>query len=217
LVCCSGRSIGCRTFEQSLKAVQEWLDEEYPAIEQAAKAENAEIYWADDTDVRNDDQRGRGYSPRGVTPELKLNGQRFRVNMISAVNNQGKASFIVYTETMTVGLLIKFLVKLHIEAGRKIVVILDNLRVHHAKILQNWLKKEKIQQRIVVKHLPSYSPELNPDEYFNADLKGEINRRPPARSQKEIVEKTTNSAKEILSNRTRVSSYFKHPKINYAA
>jgi len=205
-----------RAYEQSPEAVKKWLDEDYPVIEQEAKADNAEIYWADETGVRNDDQRARGYSPRGKTPELKLNGKRFRVNMISAVNNQGKSSFMVYTENMAVGLLIKFLVKLHREVGRKVVVILDNLRVHHAKILQNWLKKEKIKERIAIKHLPSYSPELNPDEYFNGDLKGEINRRPPARSQSEIVAKTIESAGTILQDRKRVSGYFRHPKIAYA-
>ncbi len=64
--------------------------------------------------------------------------------MISAINNQGKLQFMVYQETMTVKLLIKFLVKLYTEADRKVIVILDNLRVHHAKILKKWLGKPAI-------------------------------------------------------------------------
>jgi len=145
------------------------------------------------------------------------NRKRFKVNMISAVNNQGKSLFMIYEETMKVGLLIKFLVKLQKAAGRKIVVILDNLKVHHAIILQNWLKKPVIVKRIVVKYLPAYSPELNPDEYLNCDLKGEINRREPARNQIEIVERVTDSMNEIASNPQRIAQYFKHPKILYAA
>jgi len=206
-----------RAYEQSPEAVRKWIETEYPAIKEKAAKEGAEIYWADETGIRNDDQRSRGFSPRGKTPELTLNGKRFRVNMISAVNNKGKAQFMVYTETMTVGVLIKFLIMLYKSAGKKIVVILDNLRVHHAKILQNWLNKEKIKARIEVRHLPAYSPELNPDEYLNGDLKGEINRRPPARSQNEIVTKTIESVKTILSKPERVSAYFRHPKIAYAA
>ncbi len=205
-----------KSYEQKSEAVEKWLKEEYPAIKAEAAVENAEIYWADETGIRNDSQRSRGFSPKGKTPVLTLNGQRFKVNMISAVNNQGKFAFMVYEKNMNVGVFIKFLVKLHQSAGRKIVVILDNLRVHHAIILKKWLEKEKIKERISVRYLPSYSPELNPDEYFNGDLKGEINRCPPARSQKGIVEKVIGCVEKIANNSTRIANYFKHPKINYA-
>lgn len=206
-----------RAYEQNSTAVEKWLKEEYPEIKAEAQKEKAEIYWADETGVRNDDQRSRGYSPIGQTPVLTLNSKRFRTNMISAINNRGKVHFMIYQETMTVGLLIKFLVKLQKNAGRKVYVILDNLRVHHAKILRKWLEKEKIKERIVVKYLPAYSPELNPDEYLNGDLKGEMNRQAPARSQKEIIEKTEKCIKTISSNSSRVANYFKHPKIQYAS
>lgn len=205
-----------KSYEQKPEAVKRWLIAEYPEIKKTATDENAEIYWADETGIRNDDQRCRGFSPKGRTPTLTLNGQRFRVNMISAVNNKGKFAFMVYEQTMNVGRLIKFLVKLWKSAEKKICVIMDNLRVHHAKILQYWLSKEKIKERIMVHYLPSYSPELNPDEYFNGDLKGEINKRPPVRSQKGIIEKVSECVEVIARNPVRVANYFKHPKVSYA-
>jgi transposase len=206
-----------KSYEQKPEDVKKWLNGEYPKIKKEAAENNAEIYWCDETGVRNDDQRCRGFSPKGETPILTLNGQRFRINMISAVNNKGKFAFMVYEQNMNVGLLIKFLVKLHQSAGKKIVVILDNLKVHHAKILQSWLNKEEIKKRIIVKYLPSYSPELNPDEYLNCDLKAEINRRPPARSQDGIKHKVVECIEKIAANPQRIASYFNHHKINYAA
>ena len=206
-----------KSYEQKPQAVEKWLDEEYPKIKAEAALEHAEIYWGDETGVRNDDQRCRGFSPIGQTPTLTLNGQRFRINMISAVNNKGKFVFMVYEKNMNVGLLIKFLVKLYKSAGRKIIVILDNLKVHHAKILKYWLSKDKIKERIKVRHLPSYSPELNPDEYLNCDLKAEINRRPPARSQNGIEQKVVECIESIAANPQRIANYFNHPKISYAA
>ena len=206
-----------RAYEQNPKATERWLKEEYPAIKAQAKKENAEIYWADETGVRNDDQRARGYSPIGKTPVLTLNSKRFRTNMISAINNRGKVHFMIYQENMKVGLLIKFLVKLYTSADRKVYVILDNLRVHHAKILTAWLEKEKIKEKVVVKYLPAYSPELNPDEYLNCDLKGEMNRQAPARSQEDIVDKTKRCMNTISYNSSRIANYFKHPKIKYAS
>ena len=47
-----------RAYEQNPKAVQKWLDEEYPAIESRAKEEKAEIHWGDETGLRNDSQDG---------------------------------------------------------------------------------------------------------------------------------------------------------------
>jgi len=88
---------------------------------------------------------------------------------------------MVYQETKTVKLLIKFLVKLYSEADRKVIVVLDNLRVHHAKILKRWLEKPEIKKKIEVKYLPLSSPDLNPDEYLNNDLKGEFNKRPASK------------------------------------
>lgn len=76
-----------QAYEQNLKPVQKWLYEEYPEIKARAKAENAEIYWGDETGVRNDSQHERGYAPTGKTPVVRLNANRQSVNMISAVTN----------------------------------------------------------------------------------------------------------------------------------
>ena len=73
-----------QAYEQNPKAVQQWLKEDYPEIKARAKAENAEIYWGDETGVRNDSQHERGYAPKGQTPVVRLNANRQSVNMISA-------------------------------------------------------------------------------------------------------------------------------------
>jgi transposase len=57
-----------RAYEQNPKAVQKWMNEEYPAIVKKAKDENAEIHWGDETGARNSNQHGRSYAPKGKTP-----------------------------------------------------------------------------------------------------------------------------------------------------
>jgi transposase len=52
-------------YEQNPKAVQRWLDEDYPVIKARAKKEKAEIYWSDETGLLNDSQHERGYAPKG--------------------------------------------------------------------------------------------------------------------------------------------------------
>jgi hypothetical protein len=61
-----------RAYEQNPKAVQRWLDEEYPEIRGRAKVEDAEIYWGDETGLRNDSQHERGYAPKGKTPRCQV-------------------------------------------------------------------------------------------------------------------------------------------------
>ncbi len=122
---------------------------------------------------------------------------------------------MIYKETMSAQVLITFMKQLMKGAGRKIFLVLDNLRVHHAKFVTQWVDKHR--QEIELFYLPSYSPELNPDEYLNGDLKGGVHSRPPSRSQEHLIQKVTSHMVKLQKLPARVRSYFTHPKIAYAA
>lgn len=204
-----------RAYEKSPKAVQEWLDHTYPEIKARAKKENAEIYWGDETGVRNDCQHSRGYAPRGKTPVVEINAKRFSLNMISAISNQGLLRFMMYEQTMSARVLIRFMNRLVKDAGRKVFLVLDNLRVHHAKLVRAWIKRH--HKKIEVFYLPSYSPELNPDEYLNADLKAGIRSAAPARNPKDLKKTVLGHMRMLQKKPQRIVKYFKHPSIRYAA
>lgn len=204
-----------KAYEQNPKAVQEWLDVTYPEIKRRAAAEKAEIYWGDETGMRNDCQHSRGYAPRGKTPVVAINAKRFSLNMISAINNQGLLRFMLYEETMTARVLIKFMNRLVKDAGRKVFLVLDNLKVHHAKLVRRWL--EKHPEKIEVFYLPSYSPELNPDEYLNCDLKSGVRIAAPSRNIEELKKTVIGHMRMLQKKPERVVKYFKHPSIKYAA
>lgn len=204
-----------RAYEQNPKAVQRWLDEEYPEIKARARREDAEIYWGDETGVRNDCQHERGYAPKGRTPVVELNAKRTSTNMISAITNQGKVRFKVFDGTMNADILIDFCQRLIKSSSRKVYLILDNLRVHHAKVFKAWLGEHN--DEIAVFYLPSYSPELNPDEYLNCDLKAGVHSGKPARTKEHLKKKVISHMRMLQKKPGRVAKYFKHAKINYAA
>jgi transposase len=135
-------------YEQRPAEVKKWLEEDYPAIKERAQKEGTEIHWGDETGVRSDCQHGRSYAPKGKTPAIRLNAKRTSMNMISTVTNQGKVRFMVYNGTMTAQVLIKFLKQLIKVAEKKIFLILDNLPVHHAKLVKAWLEKRKSQSEV---------------------------------------------------------------------
>ena len=204
-----------RAYEQNPDKVKKWLDEEYPKIKAKAKQENAEIYWGDETGLRSDTQHGRSYAPKGKTPAIRLSAKRTSSNMISAISNQGKVRFQIYDGTMNADRLIGFLKRLTKDAKRKVILILDNLRVHHAKVVKAWLAKHK--DKIEVYYLPAYSPELNPDEYLNCDLKAGVHSRSPARNNKQLKKRIVSHMRMLQKKPARVMKYFNHQKINYAA
>ena len=204
-----------RAYEQRPTEVRKWLDEEYPSIAERAKQEGAEIHWGDETGVRSDCQHGRGYSPKGKTPVIRLSAKRASINMISSITNQGKVRFMIYKDSMNAKMFIKFIKQLIKEADKKIFLILDNMRVHHARVVKEWLKD--YTEQIELFFLPAYSPELNPDEYLNCDLKAGVHSRSPARDTEGLKKKVRSHMKKLQKTPERVKKYFKHPKISYAA
>ena len=205
-----------RAFEQKPEAVKKWLETDYPAIAARAKLEGAEIYWGDETAVSSVEHYPRGYAPKGQTPVLVLSqSKRERINLISAVTNRGAMRFMLYRENMTSEVLIRFMQRLTKDAGRKVFLVLDNLRVHHSKVVQAWLEEHR--EQIEVFFLPSYSPELNPDEFMNGDLKIKMSTSEPTRGGDHLKKKVVSHLRSIQSQPQRVRSYFRAKPVAYAA
>lgn len=134
--------------------------------------------------------------------------------MISSITNRGKLRFMVYEQNMDADLFVTFLERLIESSDKKVFLILDNLRVHHAKIVKAWAKEH--QSQIALFYLPAYSPDLNPDEYLNNDFKRNVNKEKIPTNKKELTQNTEKFMKMLEENPNRVASYFKHEKIKYA-
>jgi len=205
-----------RAYEQSPAAVQAWLEGEYPAIEQRARAEGGEIHWGDETALVNTDVRGRSYAPADKTPvAMAVGGTRQKLSMIATVTNQGKTRWMIIDEAFDAEKLIEFLQTLIKDAGKKVFLILDNLRVHHSKLVKAWVAERKDQ--IELFYLPSYSPQLNPEERLNADLKQEMGKRVPVRTKAKLREAANEHMLMLEKTPERVIGYFQDRRVLYAA
>ncbi|MBK8092739.1 MAG: IS630 family transposase [Verrucomicrobiaceae bacterium] len=205
-----------KAYEQRPKEVKAWLEQKYPQIAAQAKAEGAEVYWGDQTGVNNQPNAVRGYAPRGETPEIKQMSKRFGNSMMSAVSNRGSSRWMVYKGALDARLLIRFLERLvRSMQGRKVYLILDNLRVHHSRSVKEWL--EQHQEQIAVHHLPSYSPELNPDERLNRALKSKLGQLPAARNERELQKQIIGQMRSCQKQPEQIRAFFKSTSTNYAA
>lgn len=162
------------------------------------------------------DKDGRSEVACGTTPTTRaVWGSRQRFSMISSVNNKGKCHWMIIDGVFNADRLIEFMGSLVKDVPRKVFLVMDNLKVHHCKPVKEWL--EKNAARIEVFYLPSYSPELNPDERLNADLKRAITTRVPRRTKDGLLKKTTDHMDMVKASPERVKSYFQDKHVAYAA
>jgi transposase len=199
-------------FKDNVK-VNRFMKEECPAISKRAKEERAEIYWGDETGIDNQEHYQRGFAPKGQPPIIRVESKRKRVNMMSAITNKGTIRFMMFGANMSQQRLIEFMRRLINDVSHKIFLILDNLRTHHGKIVQAWLTKHK--DRIELFYLPSYSPELNPDEYFNHALKLDVHSGISPRTKEDIRHKAQSFVRRLQHNSDKVKAFFNHPKVAY--
>jgi transposase len=204
-----------RAYKQEEIKVKNWLSIEYPNISERAKTENAEIFFGDETGVQNTANYARGYAPIGQTPVLRIEPKKMKINMLSAISNRGKLRFVLYKDNMNSDKLINFMRRLVNDSSKKVFLILDNLRVHHSKEVTAWLEKHKAE--IEVFYLPPYSPEYNPDELLNSDLKRGIGKRDMPHSVKELEHNVRSHMKSVQLKPTKVLSFFKTKFTSYAA
>ena len=204
-----------RAYEQHPEAVKQWLNEQYPDIAKRARTERGEIHWGDETGLVNTDVRGRGFAPKGKTPVTYAPGTRQRLSMIATVPIKGCARWQIIDGNLNSDRLIEFLELLIKDAGKKVFLILDNLRVHHSKPVKAWLEENK--GKIECFYLPSYSPELNPEERLNSDLKQVIGSKVPVRTKEKLHAAVDDHMLMLQNNPERVASYFQDPYVKYAA
>lgn len=204
-----------RAFEQNPDAVAEWLDERYPAIKARAYREKARILWADETGLRSDHTAGRSWSPVGQTPVVEGTGQRFGANVVSVISNKGHLQFMVFKQRFIAAVFIEFLTRLVRQAkGQKIILILDGHPVHRSARVSRWVDEHA--EQIELEFLPGYSPELNPTELLNQDVKSNALGRRRPRSQKELIDDTRSYLRSTQRQPRLVARYFDGRHVSYA-
>lgn len=204
-----------RAYKQDEEQVKNWVESEFPGINERAKEEGAEIFFGDETGLQNQATCLRGYAPIGKTPVVKTEAKHIKINMLSAISNRGKLRFMLYKDNMTSDKLIDFMYRLIRDSEKKVFLILDNLRVHHSKKVMAWLEKHK--REIEVFYLPPYAPEYNPDELLNSDLKRGISKRPSPRSVKELDHNVRSHLKSVQLYHGKIQGFFRSKTTSYAA
>jgi transposase len=206
---------GRHSRKQDPDEVEQWLEETYPAIEEQAEREDAEILWADEVGVDADHHPGCGYARRGERATMETPPPHIRVNQITAISNEGAVRFMTYKGSLNAVVFLLFLSKLIAGASRKTLLIADQLQAHKTPEVLAWLQEHK--DRIEVFYLPTYSPEMNPVEYLNNDLKGAVNKAGLPDNRGTLHARIVSFMEHLAKVPKHVISYFLSPWVQYAA
>ena len=212
----SAQAPAIRAAERKPEVIRQWLEEQYPLIATEARSSKAEIWWLDETAMQlSSSAPPKAYAPKGQTPVAVRRQQRFKVQMINAVNNRGQALFLCF-DRLDSKTLTSFFDKLRrARRGRPLRLILDNLAAHKTKAVQEW--EEKREGNVTLHYLPPYSPDLNPTEGLNSVAKARMRRQMPAESKQEYHDRVSGVMQEIITDRDLVKSVFRQPGCEYAA
>jgi len=204
-----------KSYEQNPAAVRAWLDERYPAIVQAAKAEGGIILWLDESGIPSTAELRATWAPIGITPVVPKTGKRFRVNLMAAISNQGALSFTVYDGSLTVHRYLDFLSRLTRHHDQHVHLIVDGHPTHRAKTVTAWLAEHP--DAITQHFLPGYSPELNPVEILNGDTKRHVAALTAPRNRAELTVAISSHLHRRQKQPDTVAAMFRKEEVRYAA
>lgn len=205
-----------KALERNPETVRAWLEERYPEIRAQAKRDGGIVLWLDEMGMRSDCSHGRSWSPIGKTPVRDATGQRFGLNMISAIGNDGTLRFQLFEGKFNAKVFIDFLARLvRQHPDRKVHLIVDGHPSHRAKLVKRWVADRA--DRIALHFLPGYSPHLNPVELLNHDVKANaVGRRRP-RTLAELAADVRSYLHRRQKEPHIIARFFTHPDTLYAA
>jgi transposase len=200
---------------QDPEDVRKWLENEYPELERRAAKEHAEIHWCDETGIAADQHLGYGYAREGERATVEVPDRHVRVNMVSTINTSGKLHFMTYKSTLTAAVFVVFLERLLRHTTGKLFLVVDRLKAHESAAVSAWLERHR--DRIELFALPRYSPELNPVEYLNNEVKGSVNREHLPDSGAELRSRLRSFMRTLQGLPEKIIHLFNQPQVQYAA
>lgn len=203
-----------RSYQRHPEQMKRYLDQTFPGLRAQARRTGALIYFVDEASVRSDSHRGTTWGKIGQTPEVQDSGSRFSLKLISAVSPRGDMRFSCFEGRMNGPRFVAFLTKLRSDAARPIIVITDSASYHRSGAVKRYVAD--CEGQVTLEHLPSYAPELNPDEQVWNHAKARLAKRFVA-TKAEFKAALFSILLSIQRSRQLILSFFQLAETKYAA
>jgi transposase len=203
-----------RAYERDPKAVALWLKETYPRLKRRAKRLGAKIFFLDEAGFQSDPPLGRTYGLKGQTPVVVTSGQRQSINVISAITARGEFWAATYTGKLNAEAFVMFLRNFIKGRAGKIFLVIDGHPAHKAKRVGRYVAS--LRGRLELVPLPTYAPDLNPDEFVWSHMKKNGVSKKPLKKNESLRDRVEEDIVDIQGNRALVRSFFCAASVCYA-
>ncbi len=165
------------------------------------------LYFQDESGISLTPVLGRTWAPKGKTPKVMVTGKRGGFCVTSAVSPAGKLIFRLEKGRVNSGKHIEFLRKiLKHHPNRRVIIVEDNAPAHRAKKIDLFVEQNK--KRLALYKLPSYAPELNPDEHVWEYLKAYQLKTHQAQNEDELRNLVKRKMQGIQKKKELLTSFF---------
>jgi len=202
-----------RAYQQNPEAAARWKQQEYPRIRTEAAQVDGTIYFADEAGVRSDYHAGTTWAPVGQTPVVATTGDRFAVNLISAVSAKGKLRFAAYEGSLNGPVFIDFCRRLLADSPGPVFLVLDGHPVHRSKAVKQFAASTGGRLRLCF--LPGYSPELNPGEWVWKNIKHDRVGRAGVSGPEDLKAKALAALHRLQKLPQLIQGFFRDPSLRY--
>jgi hypothetical protein len=146
-------------------ARQHWMKKEFPNILKEAKRLGASVYFGDEASFALWGSLSYTWARKGQQPQVKTTGLRKGYKVFGAIELfSGRLVYQGTEERFHSVSYQAFLSYLLSQVSGKIILIQDGARYHTSKSTREFFEQHK--DRLIVRQLPSYSPDYNPIEYL---------------------------------------------------
>ncbi|WP_025682277.1 IS630 family transposase [Paenibacillus maysiensis] len=152
---------------------QEEFKEKFQELKKLLAGHIDRILFEDESMIRDYQALSRTWFPKGQQKIIPTYGKHWGAKLIGTLDYESGEVFCIQEEQYTAKEFLSFLERvLEKYKGDRIVMILDNARIHHADLIQPFLTAN--QAKLTLVYLPPYSPNLNMIEELWGWLKSSV-------------------------------------------
>jgi len=203
-----------RAEERDEQKVEHFLNDTFPRIQRLAEKMDADILFEDEAGVGLQTHSGKTWGKVGNTPEIPVTGKRGGYNMLSSVTAEGELHFSIKEGKINSDRYIEFLKQLLRGRTKPIILIVDNASFHHSKKVRDFVRSHR--KKIRVYFLPSYSPEMNPDEQVWNMVKSKEVGKKSIKTKQELKTKINSVLRSLQHKTGMIKAFFNLPDTKYA-
>ena len=204
-----------RASEQDPQKVDHFLHETFPRIQRLAERIGADIAFEDEAGIGLQTHSGKTWGEVGTTPQVFVTGKRAGFNMLSMVTAEGVLRFSIKEGKIDSEKYIEFLRQIIQGRSNPIILIVDRAPFHRSKKVRDFVRLHR--RKIRIYFLPSYSPELNPDEQVWNMVKSKKVGRKSVKTKSQLKEKVNSTLRSLQQKTEAIKSFFMLPHTRYAA